>query len=62
VTASSCRDLDVQVQSALQGSRAADRNQALREQSTARQFCSHGFYKNGAQHFAQALKLLGAKT
>jgi hypothetical protein len=62
VTASTCRDLDTQVQSALQSSQATDREQAVREENTARQYCSHGFYKNGAQHYAQALKLLGTKT
>ena len=62
VTASTCRDLDVQVQSALQNSQTANRDQAVREQNSGREFCSNGFYKNGAQHFAQALKLLTAKT
>ena len=62
VTASTCRDLDVQVQSALQSSQTGNRDQAVREQNSGREFCSHGFYRNGAQHLAQALKLLTAKT
>ena len=61
VTQASCRTMDAQVRSALEaGAQSANHDQALRERNSARDFCAHGFYKVGAQHFSQALKLLGS--
>jgi hypothetical protein len=63
VTESSCRSMDAQVQSALEGnSQSAGHEQALQERNSARQYCARGFYKMGTQHFAQALKLLGSSA
>jgi len=38
------------------------RDQALRERNLGLQFCTHGYYKVGSDHFANALKLLGAES
>lgn len=62
VSASTCRDKEVQVRSALASSQAGDREAAQKEQNTGRNFCNHGYYKVGMDHFEQALKLLNAKT
>ncbi|MBV9570883.1 MAG: hypothetical protein JO056_06560 [Alphaproteobacteria bacterium] len=62
VSASTCRDMEVQVRSALTSSQAGDREAAQKEQNTGRNFCNHGFYRVGMDHFEQALKLLNAKT
>ncbi len=58
-----CHDMDSQVRSALQNPQSsANQEQAVRERNSGRQFCQHGFYRVGTEHFAQALKLLGANT
>ena len=57
-----CRNLDTQVGTALESSQPADRDRALRERNSGRDFCNHGYYRIGTEHFEQALKLLGAKT
>jgi hypothetical protein len=63
VTEAACRSMDSQVQSALQGnSQSPSHDQALREQNSGRQYCAHGFYKVGTQHYSQALKLLGTSA
>jgi N-acyl-D-aspartate/D-glutamate deacylase len=63
VTEASCRTMDAQVQSALEGNaQAASHDQALQERNSARQYCARGFYKMGTQHFSQALKLLGSSA
>ena len=62
VSASSCRDMEVQVRSALVSNPSGDRDAAEREQNAGRNLCNHGYYKVGMDHFAQALKLLGSKT
>lgn len=56
-----CHDMDSQVRSALQKP-SANQEQAMRERNSGRQFCQHGFYRVGTEHYAQALKLLGANT
>jgi hypothetical protein len=61
VTQASCGTMDAQVRSALEtGAQSVNHDQALRERNSAREFCAHGFYKVGAAHFSQALKLLGS--
>jgi hypothetical protein len=63
VTEAACRSMDAQVQTALQGSsQSPSHDQALREQNSGRQYCGHGFYKVGTQHYSQALKLLGTSA
>jgi hypothetical protein len=58
-----CRDMTMQVQTALQSSQSTNRDEAVRERNSGRQYCAHGYYKLGTEHLAQALKLLGsAKT
>jgi hypothetical protein len=58
-----CHDMDSQVRSALQNPPSSvNQEQAVRERNSGRQFCQHGFYRVGTDHFAQALKLLGANT
>jgi hypothetical protein len=59
-TDAGCRAIDMQVGTALESSQTGDRDQALRERNSGRQFCNHGFYKIGTEHLANALKLLGA--
>jgi hypothetical protein len=58
-----CHNMDSQVRSALQNPQSsANQEQAVRERNSGRQFCQHGLYRVGTEHFAQALKLLGANT
>jgi len=56
-----CRNMDLQVGTALGTGQPANRDEAVRERNSAREYCNHGYYKLGTQHFAQALKLLGAQ-
>jgi hypothetical protein len=56
-----CHDMDAQVRTALESTQAANRDEALRERNSGREFCNHGYYKLGTQHLAQALKLLGSE-
>jgi len=63
ITESSCRSMDAQVQTALEGnSQSASHDQALQERNSARQYCARGFYKMGTQHFSQALRVLGSSA
>ncbi|HEY1961231.1 MAG TPA: hypothetical protein VGG69_02345 [Rhizomicrobium sp.] len=58
-----CNQLDAQVRTALDASQQSpNRDQAMKERSTGRQFCSHGYYKVGGQHYSEALRLLGASS
>jgi hypothetical protein len=56
-----CRNMDLQVGTALGSGQSTNRDEAVRERNSAREYCNHGYYKLGTQHFAQALKLLGAQ-
>ncbi len=56
-----CRNMDLQVGTALEANQSTSRDEAVRERNSAREYCNHGYYKLGTQHFAQALKLLGAQ-
>ena len=38
------------------------RNDAERQQRYGLQYCNSGFYKRGMAHYAEALKMLDAKT
>jgi hypothetical protein len=60
-TEATCNQLDAQVRAALDsGQQLPNRDQAMKERSTGRQFCSHGYYKVGGEHYSQALRLLGS--
>lgn len=62
-TQATCRDLDSQVTTALGSTQqSTNQEQAKKEQDSGRQYCSRGFYKIGAEHLSQALKLLGQNT
>jgi hypothetical protein len=56
-----CRNMDLQVGTALEANQSTGRDEAVRERNSARAYCNRGYYKLGTQHFAQALKLLGAQ-
>jgi hypothetical protein len=60
-TSSDCRQMDSQVRTALETNQSANHDEAVRERNSALLFCSRGYYKLGAAHFAQALKLLGSE-
>jgi hypothetical protein len=55
-----CHDMDAQVRTALESNQSANRDEAVRERNSGREFCNHGYYKLGTEHLAQALKLLGS--
>jgi hypothetical protein len=59
-TESACHDMDAQVRTALESGQSANRDEAVKERNSAREFCNHGYYRLGTEHFAQALKLLGS--
>ena len=62
-TASACESMDSQVRTALSSSQQSNSLQeAVKERNSGRQYCTHGFYKVGMDHYAEALKLLGAKV
>jgi hypothetical protein len=62
-SAATCQSMDAQVRSALSGSQqSSNQQEAVKERDTGRQYCTHGFYKVGMDHYAEALKLLGAKA
>jgi len=57
---SSCINLEDQVKAALASkTQSPNYTEAQRERISARTFCTSGFYKNGVDHYNQALKLLG---
>jgi hypothetical protein len=60
-TDSDCRQMDTQVKTALENSQSPNRDEAAKERSSALLYCNRGYYKMGAAHFAQALKLLGSE-
>ena len=58
---SGCNGMQEQVQTALQSNaQSPNYDDAVKQQKVGAEFCSHGFYRNGVAHYAQALKLLGA--
>jgi len=62
-TQATCRDLDSQVRAALETTQqSANQQQAVKERDSGRAYCLHGYYRLGADHLSQALKLLGQKT
>jgi hypothetical protein len=57
-----CSKMDAQVRTALQGAtQSSNYDAAVKEHNTGRQFCTNGYYKVGTEHYADALKLLGAE-
>lgn len=57
-----CKNIDAQVGTALESNSSTNRDEAVRERNSGRAYCNRGYYKIGAEHLEQALKLLGAKT
>ncbi len=58
---SSCVRLADEVNQALAANpQSANHEAAVKEEIYGRGFCANGFYGHGAQHYQQALKLLGA--
>ena len=59
-TQHTCSSMATQTRSALQSNQqSANYEQARKEDGYGRDFCEHGMQKEGLQHYAQALKLLG---
>lgn len=62
-TAAACESMDAEVRSALSNSQQSSAQQeAVKERNSGRQYCTHGFYRVGMDHYTEALKLLGAKA
>ncbi len=60
---STCGSMATQVKTALAGAQqSASYQDAVKEQRYGRDFCNNGLPRNGVQHYAQALKLLGEKS
>ncbi|HEY2445392.1 MAG TPA: hypothetical protein VGI20_06610 [Rhizomicrobium sp.] len=58
---SSCVKLASQVRDALSSNAQSPSFQAAtKEKGYGQDFCANGLYKNGVEHYAEALKLLGA--
>jgi len=56
-----CRDMARQVKTALTGNQQSSSYQdAVKQQGYGRDFCDHSMYQVGVDHYAAALKLLGA--
>lgn len=59
-TLTGCLQMAAQVKTALADNmQAADYEQAKKEQSSGRDYCSHSFYAEGVAHYSHALQLLG---
>jgi len=59
---SGCIDMADQVKSALASNpQSPNFTEAHKQQGYGREFCANGLYQNGVDHYAQALKLLGAQ-
>jgi hypothetical protein len=59
-TQHTCSSMATQTRTALQSNhQSANYEQARKEDGYGRDFCDHGMQKEGLQHYAQALKLLG---
>jgi len=55
-----CTSMATQTRDALQGNRqSSNYGQARKESEYGRDFCNNGMPKQGIEHYAQALKLLG---
>ncbi|HWE06064.1 MAG TPA: hypothetical protein VG274_05100, partial [Rhizomicrobium sp.] len=58
---SSCPKLASEVNDALaSNAQSANYEAAVKEKRYGLEFCANGLYRNGAEHYAEALKLLGA--
>lgn len=58
---STCAKLQTEVKDALaNNAQSASYEAAVQEKTYGLQFCANGLYKNGVEHYAEALKLLGA--
>lgn len=62
-TAGSCATMAVQVKTALDANQSSSNlADATKEKNYGRDFCNNSMYKVGLEHYAQALKLLGASA
>ena len=62
-SADTCLSMASKVKTALDGAQSSPNyDQANKEKGYGRDFCSHGMYKVGIDHYAQALKLLGVQA
>ncbi len=60
-SADTCMSMAQQVKAALAtGQQSANYALAVKEQGFGRDFCYHGIYKTGMDHYTHALSLLGA--
>jgi hypothetical protein len=58
---SNCVKMEKQVKAALESSQqSGNYDSAKREMRTGNEYCANGMYKNGLDHYASALKLIGA--
>ena len=57
-SAATCANAQNQVATALSSASNAD---AAKEQRLGQQFCHAGYYRQGVDHYAKAMQLLGAK-
>ena len=55
-----CAKLQTEVKDALaNNAQSASYEAAVQEKTYGLQFCANGLYKNGVEHYAEALRLLG---
>ncbi|MBV9991104.1 MAG: hypothetical protein JOZ72_07400 [Alphaproteobacteria bacterium] len=57
-SAASCASAESQVATAISASQNAD---ATKERSLGQRFCHAGYYRQGVDHYAKAMQLLGNK-
>ena len=59
---SGCVEMQEQVKTALDGNaQSPNYHEAVKQQQYGLEFCTNGFYQHGVDHYAEALKLLGAE-
>ncbi|HSZ74765.1 MAG TPA: hypothetical protein VK779_08090 [Rhizomicrobium sp.] len=60
-TVGNCIKMEKQVKAALEtNQQSGNYDSAKREMRTGNEYCANGMYKNGLDHYASALKLIGA--
>jgi len=58
-SSASCSQARDKVAEALSKDTSANHDAAVKESNYGRDFCNNGLYKQGLEHYAQAMKLLG---
>lgn len=62
-SADNCTSMGAQVKTALDANpNSSNYSAAVKEKNNGRDFCDHGMYKVGIDHYAAALKLLGVSA